>query len=164
DARPDGQPAQPRARADAADARAASGLASGTEPRHQLAEPRARIAQDGHAIARQQHLDLERGERGDAGAQQRPVVHHLLAPHGQVSLGVADEIAVEVVAVGLGEPGPREDPVDDLAHAAPPTRSYAGAPPRVNPTPRLYTRAFWIACAVHFTGGMSMGMFLLFPL
>src|SRR5439155_169004 len=71
---------------------------------------------------------------------------------------------VEVVAVGLGEPGPREDPVDDLAHAAPPTRSYAGAPPRVNPTPRLYTRAFWIACAVHFTGGMSMGMFLLFPL
>src|SRR5213078_3617760 len=37
-------------------------------------------------------------------------------------------------------------------------------PPRVNPTPRLYTRAFWIACAVHFTGGMSMGMFLLFPL
>src|SRR5207244_914827 len=72
--------------------------------------------------------------------------------------------AVEVVAVGLGEPGPGEDPVDDLAHAAPPTRSYAGAPPRVNPTPRLYTRAFWIACAVHFTGGMSMGIFLLFPL
>ena len=34
----------------------------------------------------------------------------------------------------------------------------------MNPTPRLYTRAFWIACAIHFTGGMSMGMFLLFPL
>src|SRR5439155_1281307 len=62
------------------------------------------------------------------------------------------------------EPGPGEAPVDDLAHAAPPTRSCAGAPPRVNPTPRLYTRAFWIACAVHFTGAMSMGMFLLFPL
>src|SRR5437667_11728148 len=45
-----------------------------------------------------------------------------------------------------------------------PTRSYAGAPPRVNPTPRLYTRPFWIACASHFTGGMSLGMFLLFPL
>src|SRR5207249_1179138 len=82
----------------------------------------------------------------------------------QVSLGVADEIAVEVVAVGLGEPGPGEDAVHDLVHAVPPTRSYAGAPPRVNPTPRLYTRAFWIACTVHFTGGMSMGIFLLFPL
>ena len=34
----------------------------------------------------------------------------------------------------------------------------------MNPTPRLYTRTFWIACAIHFTGGMSMGMFLLFPL
>jgi len=33
----------------------------------------------------------------------------------------------------------------------------------VNPTP-LYTRAFWLACAIHFTGGMSLGMFLLFPL
>jgi MFS family permease len=29
---------------------------------------------------------------------------------------------------------------------------------------RLYTRAFWLACAVHLTGGMSAGMFLLFPL
>jgi len=34
----------------------------------------------------------------------------------------------------------------------------------VNPVPRLYTRTFWIACAIHFTGGMSMGIFLLFPL
>jgi MFS family permease len=35
----------------------------------------------------------------------------------------------------------------------------------VNPRPTpLYTRTFWIACAVHFTGGMSFGMFLLFPL
>lgn len=30
--------------------------------------------------------------------------------------------------------------------------------------PPLYTRAFWTACALHFTGGMSFGMFLLFPL
>src|SRR5436309_5632130 len=29
---------------------------------------------------------------------------------------------------------------------------------------RLYTPAFWLACAIHFTGGMSFGMFLLFPL
>src|SRR5207245_2317192 len=92
------------------------------------------------------------------------VLRRLDGIDAQVSLGLADEIAVEVVAVGLGEPGPGEYAVDDLAHAAPPTRSYAGAPPRVNPTPRLYTRAFWIACAIHFTGGMSMGMFLLFPL
>jgi len=28
----------------------------------------------------------------------------------------------------------------------------------------LYTRTFWNACAIHFTGGMSFGMFLLFPL
>jgi hypothetical protein len=28
----------------------------------------------------------------------------------------------------------------------------------------LYTPAFWLACAIHFTGGMSLGMFLLFPL
>src|SRR5204862_1404382 len=82
----------------------------------------------------------------------------------QVSLGLADEIAVEVVAVRLGEPGPDEDAIHDLAHASPPTRSYAGAPPRVNPVPRLYTRTFWMACAIHFTGGMSLGMFLLFPL
>ena len=34
----------------------------------------------------------------------------------------------------------------------------------MNPTPRLYTRPFWIACAIHFTGAMSLGMFLLFPL
>ena len=34
----------------------------------------------------------------------------------------------------------------------------------MNPTPPLYTPAFWIACAIHFTGAMSMGMFLLFPL
>jgi MFS family permease len=33
----------------------------------------------------------------------------------------------------------------------------------VNPTP-LYTRTFWTACLIHFTGGMSFGMFLLFPL
>src|SRR5438046_6366602 len=29
---------------------------------------------------------------------------------------------------------------------------------------RLYTPTFWLACAIHFTGGMSFGMFLLFPL
>jgi MFS family permease len=40
----------------------------------------------------------------------------------------------------------------------------------VNPAPRgvpaapLYTRTFWMACALHFTGAMSHGMFLLFPL
>ena len=28
----------------------------------------------------------------------------------------------------------------------------------------LYTPTFWLACAIHFTGGMSFGMFLLFPL
>jgi predicted MFS family arabinose efflux permease len=33
------------------------------------------------------------------------------------------------------------------------------------PTPHpLYTRAFWTACAIHFTGAMSFGLFLLFPL
>ena len=31
-------------------------------------------------------------------------------------------------------------------------------------TSPLYTRAFWIACAIHVTGGMSLAMFLLFPL
>jgi len=30
--------------------------------------------------------------------------------------------------------------------------------------PSLYTRTFWLACAIHFTGAMSHGMFLLFPL
>jgi MFS family permease len=34
----------------------------------------------------------------------------------------------------------------------------------VNPAPPLYTATFWVACAIHFTGGMSHGMFLLFPL
>ena len=34
----------------------------------------------------------------------------------------------------------------------------------MNPSASLYTRRFWLACAVHFTGGMSFGMFLLFPL
>jgi MFS family permease len=29
---------------------------------------------------------------------------------------------------------------------------------------RLYTPPFWLACAIHFTGGMSVAMFLLFPL
>jgi MFS family permease len=33
----------------------------------------------------------------------------------------------------------------------------------VNPT-SLYTSGFWLACAIHFTGAMSLGMFLLFPL
>lgn len=32
----------------------------------------------------------------------------------------------------------------------------------MNPT--LYTRTFWLACAMHFTGAMGHGMFLLFPL
>lgn len=36
--------------------------------------------------------------------------------------------------------------------------------PAVNPPTRLYTRAFWIACAIHFTGGMSLAMFVLLPL
>ena len=36
--------------------------------------------------------------------------------------------------------------------------------PAVNPGTRLYTRAFWTACAIHFTGAMSFGTFLLFPL
>ena len=31
-------------------------------------------------------------------------------------------------------------------------------------TRALYTPTFWLACAIHFTGGMSFGMFLLFPL
>jgi predicted MFS family arabinose efflux permease len=31
-------------------------------------------------------------------------------------------------------------------------------------SPPLYTRTFWLACAVHLTGVMSFGMFLLFPL
>ncbi|HJQ84243.1 MAG TPA: MFS transporter [Candidatus Binatia bacterium] len=35
--------------------------------------------------------------------------------------------------------------------------------PGADPGP-LYTRRFWIACAIHFTGAMSFGMFLLFPL
>jgi MFS family permease len=41
----------------------------------------------------------------------------------------------------------------------------------VNPVPHLdpdatplYTAAFWVACAIHFTGAMSHGIFLLFPL
>ncbi len=29
---------------------------------------------------------------------------------------------------------------------------------------RLYTRDFWVACAIHVTGGMSLNMFVLFPL
>lgn len=29
---------------------------------------------------------------------------------------------------------------------------------------RLYTPTFWTACAIHFTGGMSLAMFVLFPL
>jgi len=36
--------------------------------------------------------------------------------------------------------------------------------PAVNPSAPLYTRAFWLACAIHFTGAMSFGMFLLLPL
>lgn len=31
-------------------------------------------------------------------------------------------------------------------------------------THALYTRTFWLACATHFTGAMSFGMFLLLPL
>ncbi len=31
-------------------------------------------------------------------------------------------------------------------------------------SPRLYTPAFWLACAIHVTGGLSLNMFLLFPL
>src|SRR5207249_10752261 len=69
-----------------------------------------------------------------------------------------DEVAVEVVAVRLREPRPDEDAVDDLAHV----RSYASTAALVNPT--LYTGRFWLACAIHFTGAMSFGMFLLFPL
>jgi MFS family permease len=34
----------------------------------------------------------------------------------------------------------------------------------VNPPSRLYTRTFWTACAIHFTGAMSFGLFILFPL
>ena len=30
--------------------------------------------------------------------------------------------------------------------------------------PVLYTSTFWTACAIHFTGGMSFGIFILFPL
>jgi len=30
--------------------------------------------------------------------------------------------------------------------------------------PRLYTPAFWLACAIHVTGALSLNMFLLFPL
>src|SRR5258708_6561491 len=36
--------------------------------------------------------------------------------------------------------------------------------PAVNPVTPLYTPAFWLACAIHFTGAMSLAMFLLFPL
>jgi MFS family permease len=36
--------------------------------------------------------------------------------------------------------------------------------PSVPESPPLYTRTFWLACAVHLTGVMSFGMFLLFPL
>jgi MFS family permease len=39
----------------------------------------------------------------------------------------------------------------------PATRIHAGGAP-------LYTPTFWTACAIHFTGAMSHGMFLLFPL
>ena len=28
----------------------------------------------------------------------------------------------------------------------------------------LYTRAFWHACATHFSGAMGLSMFILFPL
>lgn len=37
------------------------------------------------------------------------------------------------------------------------------APPLDAEAP-LYTRRFWVACAIHFTGAMSFGMYLLFPL
>jgi len=34
----------------------------------------------------------------------------------------------------------------------------------VSESSRLYTSTFWTACAIHFTGGMSLSMFLLLPL
>ena len=45
----------------------------------------------------------------------------------EVPGAVADEVAVEVVAVRLGEPGPHDDAVDDLVH---------GRPSRPDLTPR----------------------------
>lgn len=47
--------------------------------------------------------------------------------------------------------------------------SSAAVPPDAPPAdaaalPPLYTRDFWIACAVHFTGAMSLAMFVLVPL
>lgn len=48
--------------------------------------------------------------------------------------------------------------------------SPAAVPPDALPAadaatlPPLYTRNFWIACAVHFTGAMSLAMFILVPL
>lgn len=47
--------------------------------------------------------------------------------------------------------------------------SSAAVPPDAPPVdaaalPPLYTRDFWIACAVHFTGAMSLAMFVLVPL
>jgi MFS family permease len=38
------------------------------------------------------------------------------------------------------------------------------APPVDGALPPLYTRDFWVACAVHFTGAMSLAMFILVPL
>src|SRR4029453_6268479 len=61
----------------------------------------------------------------------------------------------------LGREGPR-------GHCPPHRRLSRGrSEPRLGPRtnlPPLYTGAFWTACAVHFTGAMSLAMFVLVPL
>src|SRR3989442_9526345 len=36
--------------------------------------------------------------------------------------------------------------------------------PSESPVAPLYTRTFWHACSIHFTGAMAQSMFILFPL
>src|SRR5215470_7547449 len=41
----------------------------------------------------------------------------------------------------------------------------ADPPPAAHKTREaLFTRRFWLACAMHFTGGMALSLYILFPL
>ena len=57
---------------------------------------------------------------GDAQAGDfiKPLLARLDGVDAEVAFGVADEVAVEVVTVGLGKPRPREYFVQDLPHTA----------------------------------------------
>ena len=116
---------------------------------------------------------LEGGDDEDDGERDGEDLHDEMYDHGGARRH-REPPGVDLVAAAAAARRLQPRRTHDRAHGARGRRVRAVAGRRAarslpaastaEALPPLYTRAFWTACAVHFTGAMSLAMFVLVPL